>query len=386
MPTARQTRSFTAVVLLAAVFVACSTTGDSDTTERASRSNGTERSADSSFSELATDGPYDVGVTTLSLGDRDVEVWYPATDVAPDAPRVSYSILDWMPLYVQMLISEADRPVVATTAVRDAEPMAASFPLIVFSHGQIAYRAQSTFLTHALASWGFVVAAPDHIERGVQTILVPADSFGDDVGDLQRTIDLALAMDSDPASLLYDRIDEFAIGALGHSAGGVTAIRLAAVDPRVRSVVAQAAVIPADTTWPRGTSLMLQAGTDDDIVPLADIRRSYAAVRRDPGTSMAVFEAAGHLVFSDVCQLAADKGGLFGLAASYGVTVDEETEKLGTDGCQADELPAVDAWPVIRQLTIAQFRATLTGAPLPPEMQSSGTLHIDDVTVEFSTH
>ena len=41
--------------------------------------------------------------------------------------------------------------------------MASRCPLLVFSHGNSGYRQQSTFLTTHLASWGFVVAAPDHV-------------------------------------------------------------------------------------------------------------------------------------------------------------------------------------------------------------------------------
>ena len=52
---------------------------------------------------------------------------------------------------------------VRQAALRDAAPADLSpCPLVVFSHGNSGLRRQSTFLTTHLASWGFVVAAPDH--------------------------------------------------------------------------------------------------------------------------------------------------------------------------------------------------------------------------------
>ena len=48
---------------------------------------------------------------------------------------------------------------------------AGRFPLVVFSHGYAGFRDQSTFLTSWLASWGFVVAAPDHHSRDLTAVL-----------------------------------------------------------------------------------------------------------------------------------------------------------------------------------------------------------------------
>ena len=45
------------------------------------------------------------------------------------------------------------------------------YPLVVFSHGYAGFRDQSTFLTAFLASWGFVVAAPDHYSRDLTEVL-----------------------------------------------------------------------------------------------------------------------------------------------------------------------------------------------------------------------
>ena len=47
-------------------------------------------------------------------------------------------------------------------AERDARPAEGPFPVALFSHGNSGLRRQSCFLTTHIASWGAVVAAPDH--------------------------------------------------------------------------------------------------------------------------------------------------------------------------------------------------------------------------------
>ena len=50
-----------------------------------------------------------------------------------------------------------------TGGIRGLTVAQGRFPLVVFSHGYGGLRTQSSFLTAHLASWGFVVAAPDHL-------------------------------------------------------------------------------------------------------------------------------------------------------------------------------------------------------------------------------
>jgi len=115
----------------------------------------------------ANPGPYTVGVTTISVGSTQFEIWYPTTSEAvKDHEADVYDLREW--LESDIVIDEKDAPVFITNAYRDV-PIASetSFPLVLYSHGLGSYRSQSTFLMTHLASWGLVVAAPDHPERGV---------------------------------------------------------------------------------------------------------------------------------------------------------------------------------------------------------------------------
>src|SRR5215831_12356655 len=49
----------------------------------------------------------------------------------------------------------------AKSAGRDADPLPKSYPLILMAHGFCGSRLNYEYLTTHLASWGFVVAAPD---------------------------------------------------------------------------------------------------------------------------------------------------------------------------------------------------------------------------------
>jgi len=118
-------------------------------------------------------------VTTLSLGDREVEVWYPADRSAADGKqRDTYHLRDWLgPAAQQALdkvVADQDLPKGTADPARETEAYrdipagdAGPFPVVLFSHGVVSYRAASSFLTAHLASWGFVVAAPDFLERGI---------------------------------------------------------------------------------------------------------------------------------------------------------------------------------------------------------------------------
>src|SRR5262245_5613173 len=83
----------------------------------------------------SADGPFDVGVTTLTLVDATrgrtlvTEVWYPARTVG-----------------------------------RDAVPRRGRYPLVLTAHGYCGFRTNYEYLTIALAARGFVVAAPDFPE------------------------------------------------------------------------------------------------------------------------------------------------------------------------------------------------------------------------------
>ena len=121
----------------------------------------------------AQHGPYEVGVTTVQLSDRKMEVWYPVDpeDIGT-GPRDEYFIRDYVSTAFDQLLPPEVNPPYVTDATRGVPASGdGPFPLVLFSHGFASYRMQSSFLTTHLASWGFVVIAPDYLERGLRSVL-----------------------------------------------------------------------------------------------------------------------------------------------------------------------------------------------------------------------
>lgn len=98
----------------------------------------------------------------------------------------------------------------------DAEAPA---PLLVLLQGALVPRTYYAPYAQAVAAWGFVVAVPDH----------PSPGFGGALFASPETITEAHAhlssLAADPESELFEAIDPDALGALGHSFGGVAAIQ-----------------------------------------------------------------------------------------------------------------------------------------------------------------
>ena len=182
-------------------------------------------------------GPYPVGVIQTEIAapndpiDPDrvlpTELWYPAragVHERDDAPH---------PLGMPHRATPSLSP-------DDAGP----HPLVVFSHGNSGLRQQSTFLTTHLASWGFIVAAPDHVGNTFDEMLrLETDDQRRDVhlrARTQRPLDVqrivTALVDEEHAKQGLPEIESTRIGVAGHSYGGWTALKIPALDPRVVSV------------------------------------------------------------------------------------------------------------------------------------------------------
>jgi hypothetical protein len=71
---------------------------------------------------------------------------------------------------------------------------------------------------------------------------------------------------------------------------------------------------------------------------------------------------AGHLVFSDICLIGGDKGGVIAIADQVGIPVDQ-FRQLGTDGCTEEHPPVDDAFPAINDLSVDFLRTSLGQGP-----------------------
>jgi predicted dienelactone hydrolase len=380
-------RSRGVVVALVAV-IALAGTACSSASSGASPATPTTVAA--SRAPYAKTGPYEVGFTRLHLaGGRNVVVWYPAqADAATGHQQETIDIAGMLTPELQAKVPPVDRVLYRDNAYENA-PAAASpgnYPLVVFSHGFAGYPEQSVTLTTHLASWGFVVAAPDHVERSLDGLLGTATNgvpTMTDLAVLQSTVDL-VERKSLANGALHGLVDANRVVAAGHSAGAGAAYQFAAADPRVKawisySVGSGIGFGGAATSVPKKPG-MVMLGTTDGIIAPAKSVQVYNGMQSPK--YLVKISRAGHLVFSDICLIARDKGGITGIAKAIKLPIPASLLKLGSDGCETGHPKAETAFPAIDQLSVAFFRSALGIDPQPVGLDSAAVANLGaDVSV-----
>lgn len=196
-------------------------------------------------------------------------------------------------------------------------------PLILFSHGSCGFQEQSIFLMRRLATWGFVVASPPHPGNTTsdfatcETAEEIADSFVNRPADIRFVIDQLLALNNDSTSFLHGLIDPERIGMSGHSFGGLTTLRVTAMDSRIVAGLALAPVVSSisNEVAQIAVPMMIQVGTFDG---LHDQGQSGYGLLKAPRYLVEI-ERMTHSPFSDFClectpnSLTVDEAHLFAL-------------------------------------------------------------------------
>ena len=348
-------------------------------------------------------GPYVPGVTSLDMDGRTVAVYYPA-DKGAEAGKTKdiFRISTLLPDSLKSLIPENLDPKYQTDAFRDITASTAGpFPVVLFSHGYAAYPTLYAFLLTHLASWGFVVVAPDHNERGLLAAVTNCVKPADDAKVLLAARDLAVQKSNDPTSILHATIDPTKVATVGHSAGAAAAVKTAQ-DPSVATFVAldgggigsssssgttpvttaagcidQTATTTtaagADTTTSTAIAAsaipdkpgMLITGGNDQVIPLARLQPFYdqmASPKR-----LVVIDGAGHNSVTDICLIGTDQGGLIAIAGKVGIAVPATVARLFNDGCAAGgNYPDVkQVWLIPRHFIVAQLRDVFGIDPQP---------------------
>ncbi len=153
--------------------------------------------ADRDTSTYSQPGPYGVGVRTVTLVDS-------ARPPAPNganggAPDRTLVTEIWYPS-IPNDFNEVPNAAIA--------PTGGAFPVIVRAHGFSGFRRDSTYLTRQLASWGYVVVAPDFPLSNLNAPGGPTlADIGNQAGDVSFLIDHVLAANADAGSFLFGRVD-----------------------------------------------------------------------------------------------------------------------------------------------------------------------------------
>ncbi len=308
----------------------------------------------------AEKGPSVVGVRTLIIDEQPVEVWYPAAEAGSETAH--YDMREWLPAEAAAAIPDDMAPLHDTGAYTDAPPAAGLYPVVLFSHGLAGYRLQSSFLMTHLASWGFIVLAPEHPERGLAVILEAGVPEGDNAAAALRS-GLVGLMDSE----LGTHVDSSRVAVGGHSMGTVAASQVAADDNVSAWFVLAGAGFGVGPAKP----LLMMAGTNDGLARPDLVETGFAQQTGD--RRLVSIAEAGHLAFTDICAIGREQGGVLQIAIDNGVEVPDFVVDLANDGCREGDLEAEIAWPIIGHYVAAHLREALN---IDPELMG-----FDDTTM-----
>jgi dienelactone hydrolase len=381
-----------ALLVIALVLVAAACASDPAPTGSGSSSDGTgAASGDGSSGSAPTGtepgsaatyagpGPYVAGTTTYDLDGRAVLVWYPAEpSSATNAAKRTFEIFDLLPDFAEGFVPDDLNVERQTDAFVEIPPSGdGPFPLVLLAHGFAAHPSEFEAIVTHLASWGFVVAAPDFHERSLtsQVIGTGVTTSSPDAAataqaaqadlDLQATImsqtrELLAAENTTPRGLLEGTVDAAEVGTIGHGVGATSAIAAAVTDPDVKTfVVISGGKDPAapDALPTPTVPGMVMTGAADEVAPLADVERFYQSLHAPK--RLVVIADAGHNAFNDLCLVGAEHGGLVGIADETPFRPSVRVRDLLLDGCRATDLPPADAWVPMGHFLVAQFRYEL---------------------------
>ena len=301
---------------------------------------------------FAKQGFYKAGVKTITLEGQPVEVWYPVRASSVEGrQKAVYNMKDWLPASLASQIPDSECTTMEMDAYRDATIEAGPFPVVLFSHGLAGYRMQSSAVMAHLATWGFVVAAPEHEERGLAVILETGTPTGDDApAALEATLDLLTSLNENDATF-GGRLDLSKVAAAGHSMGSA-ATAIVSQDSRISAWSTLAGAGFGD--GPNKPVLMM-GGSRDGLATSEVLADSFD---RQPATQkrFVSVENAGHLAFTDICLIGRSEGGVLAIAQNYGLEVAEVLLTLANDGCQEDVLAAEYVFPVVNHYLVAHLR------------------------------
>ena len=315
--------------------------------------------------ELIGPGPYDVGVATITVDDPDgerpltVDVWFPLTDGATGLSPQQYTLLPGV--YYESPSAFAATPDLLATGE--------SFPLVVYSHGSGGLRYIHSSYTEALASHGYLVAAPDHTGNTAVDRLVGAEFPGEQTAflrpnDVRRVID-AFTDPSHPAAGPWaGQVDAEQIAVTGHSFGGFTSVAMVTgfsnvtgsveADERVDAIIPLApatgsALLADDVLSLVDVPMMVIVGTDDVTTPVEpNVTRLWDLNDNSPAYRIELV-AGEHQTFTDLCAYTRFLPQLADVPQAIIDTIDS----FAVEGCSEGDIDDVRAAELTNTYAIA---------------------------------
>lgn len=342
----------------------------------------------SSAPRYAERGPYVVGVTTLNIGDRDIEVWYPVDPgTESGAEPASYAAFEVLPEAIQRLLPPDLNIVVAMDAYRDLPASAAGpFPILTFSHGAGGFRHAYSGFLGGIASHGVIVASLDHLEWGLlaQVGLLPPGINREPGEVVEAAVGALTTATADPVSPLFGAVDATRIATAGHSAGGRAAFALPD-RPEIKAMLGFAT--GASSSGVAGKPILLLAGAEDG--GLGALERAYEDL--SPIKRFVAIGRAGHNSFTDQCAIIHGGNNFLEKLVEAGFPIPSNLLDLAIDGCRPENLAPAEVWRIAQHFTVAHLRAAL-GLDDPPVGLGDGVAgafagvelryrHTDDPTV-----
>jgi dienelactone hydrolase len=264
----------------------------------------------SALAVYAGTGAYVVGVTTLNIGDRDIEVWYPVDHGSETGKeKASYASFEVLPPEIQAILPPDLNIIVPMEAYRDLPVSAAGpFPVLTFSHGAGGFRQAYSGLLTGSAAHGYVVASLEHLEWGLlaQVGLLPPGTNRSAAEVLQASLDRLADANADDASPLAGGVDTTRVATAGHSAGGAAAFGLPDA-PEVKAMLGFAtggsgrgvagkailllagARMPAPPGWKPRTTISRRSSASSRSTP----RRTTASPTSAPSSTAATISSRG---------------------------------------------------------------------------------------------
>jgi predicted dienelactone hydrolase len=280
----------------------------------------------------APTGPYQIGTTTYHWVDESrpeiftedpddrrellVRVWYPAevdVDATPEPYGPHPDVILSFPMTsitvsadIEFTISAEDLVLTPTHSYRDAPVAdgAASYPVLVFSHGSVARPEFYAAQIEELASQGYIVVGIVHTHIAMLTVfpdgrIVP---FSNPDGDLAVEVgaqdqsfvldQLTLLNDASATERFSGRLELDRVGSFGQSWGAAVALLACLQDSRFT------AAIPEDGPFPDAVA---REGLDLPVMFMKQDGRTASAALpslRGPAYNL-IFDGFGHMDFTD---------------------------------------------------------------------------------------